>query len=543
MKRYQKSMLSLLGILAFLLLSSSVVYMLGMEYLEGRPRSFWSAFEWASETLSTTGYGADHSWTHPLMVIFVGLVQFLGVFFVFLIFPIYLIPMLEERFETRLPVEATKLQDHILIYRFGPAVATLLEELEGAEVRVVVVEEEESLSRRLIEAKHEVVFGKLDEGVLEKVGLLKARSLIVNSSDEQNAAAIIAARQLGFEGEILALVEDPLHYHPMLLAGATAAYTPRYILGAALASRASRKVSPMVSGIQNLGNKLQVSEARINKDSSIVGKTLAEAKIGAETGVTVIGQWIGGKLVTPPTSGMVLEAGGILVLVGSVENVERFAERCSGTMNLRQRGHFVVAGYGEAGRKVVELLKDAGEETRVIAMEASDGVDIVGNVLDPRVLESADIEKAQAIVVALSEDSATTFATVIVKDMAPSVPVIARVNRVENIERIYGAGADFALSISQVSGQILAWRLLKKQAIAVDGELKVFSAGAGHSLSGRNPAQLKIRERTACSVVGVERKEELLMEIGPSFVFEAEDTIYLCGSAEGARRFRDEFEA
>jgi len=30
--------------------------MLGMTYLEGQPRGFWRAFEWAGESLSTTGY-------------------------------------------------------------------------------------------------------------------------------------------------------------------------------------------------------------------------------------------------------------------------------------------------------------------------------------------------------------------------------------------------------------------------------------------------------------------------------------------------------
>jgi hypothetical protein len=34
------------------------------------------------------------------------------------------------------------------------------------------------------------------------------------------------------------------------------------------------------------------------------------------------------------------------------------------------------------------------------------------------------------------------------------VPIIARVNQSENVERIHAAGADFALSISRVAGQI-----------------------------------------------------------------------------------------
>ena len=49
----------------------------------------------------------------------------------------------------------------------------------------------------------------------------------VNSTDDRNAAVIIAARQLGFSREILALVEDPYHRQPMILAGASAAFTPR----------------------------------------------------------------------------------------------------------------------------------------------------------------------------------------------------------------------------------------------------------------------------------------------------------------------------
>jgi hypothetical protein len=55
----------------------------------------------------------------------------------------------------------------------------------------------------------------------------------------------------------------------------------------------------------------------------------------------------------------------------------------------------------------------------------------------------------------------------------PEVPVIAWVNQAENVLRIHRAGADFALSISQVSGQMLAQKLLGQEAVAVDPQLKV----------------------------------------------------------------------
>ena len=102
MVRSHKRLLALLGMLLVLVLLTTVLYMAGMSYLEGKPRGFWDALEWAGESLSTTGYGRDSNWSHPLMVSYVVLVQFVGVFLVFLVFPIYLIPFFEERFETRL---------------------------------------------------------------------------------------------------------------------------------------------------------------------------------------------------------------------------------------------------------------------------------------------------------------------------------------------------------------------------------------------------------------------------------------------------------
>ena len=232
MVRSHKRLLALLGMLLVLVLLTTVLYMAGMSYLEGKPRGFWDALEWAGESLSTTGYGRDSNWSHPLMVSYVVLVQFVGVFLVFLVFPIYLIPFFEERFETRLPKEIPGLKNHVVIFDYGPPVATLLNELEQASIATVVVEEDEADARRLHEQGHRVIHGNLDEGVLQKTHLDQARALIVNSTDDRNAATILTARQLGFKGEILALVEDPYHREPIILAGASGAYTPRHVLGA-----------------------------------------------------------------------------------------------------------------------------------------------------------------------------------------------------------------------------------------------------------------------------------------------------------------------
>ena len=542
MRRSQRRLVGLALGLVLTVLASTFLYMWGMATLEGKPRNFWQSLEWAAETLTTTGYGADSAWGHPLMVLLVVTVQFLGVLLVFLIFPIYLIPFLEERFEARLPQEVTRknLEGHAVIYRYGPAVETLLDELAGAGVPTLVLEQDETVARRLFERGVQIVHRTLGEGALQAARLSRARAIIANGSDHENAALILSARQLGFQGTILALVEDPFHRQPMMLAGATAVFTPRHILGAALAARASIRINPRVGGSQQLGRNLEVAELRVSPASPLAGHTLDEAAIGTRTGAIVVGQWIGGELVVPDGSGLRLEPHGILVVVGGPESIDRLHDLARGAVTTRREGPFVVGGGGEVGRKVAELLRVVGEEVVLIDRHAGPEVDLVGNVLDARLLEAAGVKDAQAMILALDADSATLFATVILKDLAPGVPVIARVNDAENVERIHRAGADFALSISQVSGQMLAKKLLGQESIAVDPQLKILKVGPA-GFTGRHPAKLGLRERTGCSVVAVERGEEVLVEFPAGFRVQAEDAVYICGSSAAVRRFQEAF--
>ena len=276
------------------------------------------------------------------------------------------------------------------------------------------------------------------------------------------------------------------------------------------------------------------------RDSVLAGKTLAEAGIGEHAGVTVIGLWAGGKLVAPLPPRFRLQSGNILILIGAPECLQTFMDVCAGAKQLRRHGPFLVCGAGEVGRKVVELLNDAGEKTILVNDHPGPGVNVVANVLDTKVLQDVGVAGMQAVIVALSADTTTLFCTVILKDLAPDVPVIARVNLADNIERIYAAGADFALSISQVSGQILAWRLLGKESVAVDPELRVVKVSS-RGLENRQPAEMNLREKTGCSVVAVERDNELVVEFPKDFRLRASDAIFICGSAEATQKYADLF--
>lgn len=542
LRRSTWRLLLLIGLLPLTVLIAAALYRIGMVVFEQEPRDFWSAVEFASETITTTGYGADAQWDHPAMVIFVITLQFVGVVLTYMVVPMVLVPFLEERFEERLPQKAPKLKDHVVVYRYGPPVATMIEELMRSEAPLVLAESDSQVIRRLLDHKTPVVHRPLFEEALDGLSLADAKALVLNGDDEENAALAVKARQMGYTGQILALIEESLHESAMNLAGADIVFSPRQILGAALAARASQRIRPRVEGAQQLGEHIEVRELRLGEDSPLVGQSLRQAQVGTQTGSIVVGLWIRGVLKPLPSPDHLLEARNILIAVGSSDNLDRLSALTGGRQHIPGDRPFLVAGYGEVGQEATEQLREAGETVVVVDRMPRDGVDVVGNVLDPEVLERLDLPRLQGVILALDNDKGALFATVIAKHSAPDVPIIVRVNGAENVEPIHRAGADFALSIAEVAGRMLVQCLLRRETFSLDAKLHVDRLQAPR-LAGQHPRNLDVRRRTGCSVVAVERAGDILVEVDDDFVFEASDRLLICGTAEANESFRQLYDS
>ncbi len=524
--RRRRLALLVASLIAFLF-GVALLYEIGMAKLEHKPRTFLQSFEWATETLSTTGYGADNRWSHPAMVMLVIGVQVAGMVLIPLILAGFILPYLAERFEQRVPREADrKLADHVIVYRTGPAVETLLQRLAAANVPTVVVDTDENSARAVMERGMRAVFTRTEEDVLDACRAKAARAIVANGRDEENAALVLRARQSGFTKEIYSFVEDPNHRRAMELAGATAAYTPRHIVAAALAAHASDLISPRVPGIDAIDGILR-REIRVPGSSPIAGKTLGESRIGAESGAIVVGVWSRSHLLSNCLASTRIEAGSVLEIAGDADALEQAAKLIGGTY-LRNTGPYLMAGFGEVGRKVHQLLTDAGEEVRVI--DRVEGPDVfVGDVLDPWVLERAGLSDSRAVILALNSDDATLFATVIARDAVPDVTVIARVNHARNVENIHRAGADYALSISDISGEMLSARLLGKTKRPRDEHRRAFRL-AGDPYAGQKIAELDFRTRDGGSVLAVERDGQTIHRLSSEFQIEQGDSLWVCST-------------
>ena len=538
-KRSTKRLLLLLALLPVAVVVLGTLYMLGMDHLEGTPRTFLESIQWASETLTTTGYGADNRWKHPVVALFVIVGQFIGQFMVFLIFPFAVLPYVEERFELRFPHALPPMTGKVLFYRYGPPIESLVEDFKRAGSPFVILEEDMELARTLRDRGYDVVYGKpaADPAVL--AGVRHARAVVACAGDHANATCTLIAREAGFTGPLYALADDPLYRPPMIQIGATDVFTPAHVLGAALASRASSRISPPAEGMHMLGTKAGLAEFRVRAGSPLAARRLGDLQLREQHGVTVIGQWHGGVFTTTRGPETCVEPGAILVVVGAFANLEK-VERMA--MPIRRTGPIVLAGFGTVGHKVIEVLHDAGESCVVIDRLAAPGVDIVGNVLEGSILERAGVREASAMILALSDDSESVFATAAVREFAPEVPLIVRVLRTPNTKRLYQSGADFAISVGQVAGQILAYHLFEEQLTQVENRIKFSRLTAG-TLAGAHPFHGDVLARTGAELVAVERGQEVLVEFEDGFLVRADDAVIVCGAPDKVERYQREFHA
>ena len=87
------------------------------------------------------------------------------------------------------------------------------------------------------------------------------------------------------------------------------------------------------------------------------------------------------------------------------------------------------------------------------------------------------------------------------RDHAPGVPILAVFSLLYSVDGVIAAGADYALSLSQVSGQILVRQVLR-ETLSLQPHLRLAKLAPGR-LVGRDPLSEGVRETTGCTVVAI----------------------------------------
>jgi Trk K+ transport system NAD-binding subunit len=540
MDTWQRRTVGYLVGLVGIMLGYALLYQYGMAAFEDRPRTFLESLQYVVETFTTTGYGSDAGWSTPEMNVLVILIDITGVVLIFLALPVMLFPLFENALRTTVPTSVPDSQrDHVIICTYSSRADPLIAELESEGVDYVLVVPDKERARNLQEDGYRVIHGNPDtEDGLLRANIGEARALVADVSDQKDASIVLGARAMTEDVKLVSVVENPdtARYHE--LAGADAVLTPRSLVGQSLANKVTTGLSTELGDAIEIGEDFDVVEFPIHPGSDLVGSTLAESGLREDTGVNVIGAWFDGEFETPPSPSGTLDTGTVLLVTGQERALERAKERTVSETRRFVRGEIVVVGHGEVGETVVQALEGADLPHTVIDRESHEGVDVVGEATDPDVLQSAGVESARSIILAVPDDTSTEFATLVVRDMNEQIEIICRADEMGSMKKMYRAGADYVLSLSNVTGRMVAAEVLEEDVISVDTQVQVVRTTAP-ALEGQTLEEALVRSRTGCTVVAVERNGDLETNLGPDTRIEPGDKVVVAGTDQGTNRFKE----
>lgn len=541
MDKWRRRFTYYLLLLVIVMFGYAVAYHFGMIIYEGdESRQFLHSLQIIVETFTTTGYGSDAGWDSPQMLILVMLMDITGVALIFIALPLFVVPLFEKAIAVSVPTEITDVSDHVIICGYTPRVETLIAELESWEIDHVILEPDRDRATDLYETGHTVIHEDPESVAgFEHAQIGSATAVVTDTSDQRDVSIVLTAKEAAEAVQVISVVNEPDRSTYHQLAGADKVLSPRQLLGEGLAAKVTTAVTTDLGEAVDLGADFEIAELPIHRGSDLTGRTLAESSIRERVGVNVIGAWFHGDFETPPSPDTELKRGTILLIAGQSSRIDELKERTVSDVRRFDRGETVVVGYGEVGNSVVDSFSDAGVPCTIIDRIDAPAVDVVGEATDPDVLREAGIESAQTVVLALPDDTTAQFVTLVVRDLNPTIEVIARAEGSETMAKMYRAGAEYVLSLATVSGRMLASTILENEdVVSLDTQVQVIRTSAPR-LAGHTVGNAQVRTRTDCTILGVERDDDVITDIKPDLRIREGDTLIIAGTDADTNRFTE----
>ncbi|GIV08040.1 MAG: sodium/hydrogen exchanger family/TrkA domain protein [Fimbriimonadales bacterium] len=146
-----------------------------------------------------------------------------------------------------------------------------------------------------------------------------------------------------------------------------------------------------------------------------------------------------------------------ILLAGAYQLLARVTKRTHWFAHMRAKheehstlsNHIIIVGFGLNGRNLASLLRELNEPFVVIEMNGAlvreaqkQGIAVVyGDAAYPEIMHAAGIERARAVVIAVSDPISARYTVRTIRELNPDVYVIVRTRYMSEIEPLYAAGA------------------------------------------------------------------------------------------------------
>ena len=234
--------------------------------------------------------------------------------------------------------------------------------------------------------------------------------------------------------------------------------------------------------------------------------------------------------------------------------VARVARRRKEQALAALRDHFIVCGFGRVGEGIIENLRAAGRPVITIdenperceRAEALSVLAVCGNASSAESLLAAGIDRAAAVMVSTGDDAANVYTVLSARATAPRIPVIARANTKETVERLTVAGATRVFSPHAAGAQHMAAYVLKPNVAwalselldekSKDMTIEEVAIAPGSSYVGRTIGDVGLRQH-GVEVMAIGRDGEQQFLPARDEEIQPDDVLVMIGPPRNVQRF------
>lgn len=532
------------GFLVLVVSTYSVLFHVLMMY-EGREFSWITGFYWTLTVMSTLGFG-DITFQTDLGLVFTIVVLLSGIFFLLIMLPFTFVqffyaPWLEAQKKTRTPRELPDdISGHVIITHLDPITEKLIPKLAKYNYGYVIVESDLHKALDIQDQGYNVVLGDVDDpATYERLRIHSAAMVVATNDDLMNTNIAFTIREITNKVPIITTADNDYSIDILEFPGNTKVFQFMKMLGSSLGLRTFG--IDMDTNVIGRFDELLIAESPA-MHTPLEGKTLAEIRLRAITGVTVVGLWEHGVFKTP-SPGTVISSTAVLVMAGTQEQLQRFDEHFAfSCVDYAPDAPVLILGGGRVGCAAAETMEARKIPYTIIEKSGLAGCrnkinHIQGDAADINTLKKAGIENARSIIITTHNDAMNIYLAFYCRQLRPDVQIISRATAEKTVSKLHRAGADVVLSYASMGANRIL-NLLQPDDVSVFTEgLNVFSRPVHDSLAGKTLVEAAIREKTGCTVIAIKTGDNLVVNPDPRIPLNEQDELILIGTMEAEKQF------
>lgn len=222
----------------------------------------------------------------------------------------------------------SEMNEHVILCGFGRVGQHVADELAAENVPFIVIDTDEDRIAHAQKRGYLTITGNAaNETLLQKVGIERARAMVAAvDSDAENVFITLTARSLNPNIYIVARANYEDSEQKLLSAGANRTMMPYHISGKRIVTMLVRpSVADFLDEVVHAGGlEFFLEEVRIELDSEIAGRTISEAQLRNQIGITVLAcRDHNGEFDTRIGPDTVLQPGGLLIVLGTREHLRK----------------------------------------------------------------------------------------------------------------------------------------------------------------------------------------------------------------------------